>query len=79
MIRGDFISYLASEGYSEGYKGNLLRSLDKYFTMISSPTDIMRCFAKVEKGKKILTKCPSEPTNIKIIASILLETGGFFR
>jgi intergrase/recombinase len=54
LIRGDFINYLASESYSEGYKGNLLRYLDKYFTVLSSPADIMRLFAKVEKGKRHL-------------------------
>ncbi len=54
MIRADFISYLNSEGYSDGYKGDLLRYLDKYFTALSSPADIMRLFAKVEKGKRHL-------------------------
>ena len=53
-IRSDFTTYLESERYSKGYQGDLLRYLDKYFTSISSPQDIMRCFAKVEKGQRHL-------------------------
>src|SRR5665647_1208605 len=53
-IRSDFTIYLEAKRYSKGYQSGLLRYLDKYFTSISSPTDIMRCFAKIEKGQRHL-------------------------
>jgi intergrase/recombinase len=45
---------LQAKQYSIGYQGDVLRYLDKYFTCISSPTDIMRVFAKVAKGQRHL-------------------------
>ena len=54
LIRSDFTFYLDSERYSVGYKDSLLQYLDKYFTVINCPADIMRTFAKVEKGGRHL-------------------------
>ena len=53
-IRDDFTVYLDSQRYNKGYKVDMLHYLDRYFTSISSPTDIMRCFAKVERGQRHL-------------------------
>lgn len=53
-IRSDFIIYFDSKRYSARYKIDLLHYLDKYFTSISSPIDIMRCFSKLEKGQRHL-------------------------
>jgi len=53
-IRGDFTVNLKSKRYNEEYQASMLRYLDKYFTAISSPIDIMRHFAKLEKGQRQL-------------------------
>ena len=53
-IRSDFITYLDCKRYSIDYKQGMLRYLDKYFTTISSATDIMRVFAKIERGQRHL-------------------------
>jgi intergrase/recombinase len=53
-IKSDFAIYLEAKRYNKGYQSCLLRYLNKYFTSISSPTDIMRCFAKIEKGQRHL-------------------------
>ncbi|MDR0460729.1 MAG: hypothetical protein LBH62_04745 [Nitrososphaerota archaeon] len=54
IIRADFCVYVDSKRYSSAYKRDLLRYLDKYFVRISSPTDIMRVFAKMQKGQRHL-------------------------
>jgi intergrase/recombinase len=46
--------YLDSERYSADYKGDILRYLNKYFTKLSSPTDIMRIFSRLERGQRHL-------------------------
>jgi intergrase/recombinase len=53
-IRADFRVYIESKGYSCTYKRDLLAYLDKYFTSLSSPTDVMRVFATLQKGKRHL-------------------------
>ena len=53
-IRGDFTVYLKSKRYNEEYQASMLRYLDKYFTAIASPIDIMRHFAKLAKGQRQL-------------------------
>ena len=53
-IRTDFTTYLECKRYSTDYKQGMLRYLDKYFTTISSATDIMRVFAKIERGQRHL-------------------------
>ena len=53
-IRSDFITYFDSKRYSARYKIDMLSYLDKNFTTISSPMDIMRCFSKLEKGGRHL-------------------------
>ena len=54
VIRADFCIYLDSKRYSSGYKRDLLHYLDKYFVRINSPTDIMRVFAKMQRGHRHL-------------------------
>jgi intergrase/recombinase len=54
LIRADFTVYLDSKRFSDGYKADMLRYLDRYATVIQSPIDIMRCFAKVQKGQRHL-------------------------
>jgi intergrase/recombinase len=54
LIRADFTYYLDAKRFSEGYKADMLRYLDKHVTVIQYPMDIIRVFAKVQKGQRHL-------------------------
>jgi intergrase/recombinase len=49
-----FIEYLASKRYSPSYRDDLLNYLDRYATIISEPSDIIRMFSKLESGQRHL-------------------------
>jgi hypothetical protein len=47
-----FKEWLESEGYSHGFKVDVLRYLERYVLEVKEPFDIVRIFSKVNKGKR---------------------------
>jgi intergrase/recombinase len=54
QIKPQFAQWLESESYSEDFKDDVTRYLNRYVTEIREPFEIVTLFSKVEKGKRHL-------------------------
>jgi intergrase/recombinase len=54
QIKPQFARWMESEGYSEDFKDDVTRYLNRYITTIHDPFEIVSMFADIKKGKRHL-------------------------
>jgi len=51
-VKGNFLEWLNSRGYSKRWKDTVVSYLDRYVTVLQGPLDVIRVFSKIERGRR---------------------------